>query len=348
MTLETLTSPPLLTFVDVELALGSARSARVLSSPEELELRLARGYRKGWLLLGALAAGCVGLTALALLHPLPLLPLLVPIGAVMILDWRRWVHGKRRDEHPLHSAPAELLGTYTRETVAELVQDASSRFPPGEQPAVFVRESRLANAGANNSWLFDHLPHHNAIFLHSHVLHAFDREELRAIVLHELSHFHRHMEPASRNVGFVLLSRIPLLAGLLSALFSPVWPLHLLLSGLVYLCQSRALRQSTSLSETRELACDAQAAALGGALPAINALLKIAERDQLAGSILSEAEVALSRHSPAEVVGAYQLFRFSWPRSRTSRSPPKTRWSSSGDCWASPDPERSPIRTRSF
>jgi Zn-dependent protease with chaperone function len=262
MTFEGSASPPppdkaLPTLADLEVGLERSRRALLLETPDELERRLARGYRNGWFALAALAGGCLALTVLALLHPSPALVLLIPFGGLVLINWLRWLYRIRRGEHRLQTAPAVLLGKYSREEVAGLVRAASGRFPPGEQPVVFVRESRLGNADSNNSWLFDFWPRHNAIGLNSYLLHALDAEELRAVVLHELAHFHHHITPAGRNMGFVLLSWIPLLAGLFSAVGSPIWPLHLLLCALVHFGRSRALKRSAALSQVLELALSA-------------------------------------------------------------------------------------------
>ena len=270
---------------------------RLRRTPKQLDFRLRALFVLQWIAFFALLGA--SLLVLVLLGPVFALEHPVALAIVVFVAVSRHVWGLygllggeavRFDE-----APAKLRGNVDKEDIESVVECVGRRFGRREVPNVFIAIDEEANALTANSMLFNSIPRYNAVFLNSFLFKALSRDELLAIVAHELAHFHRYMGPLARNawlgvVGSVAacvaifswdpeIVELPLLAALV------VWwvPLPFL-----WLFNKIATRGRHSL----ELACDAVAADVVGAESMINALLKMGDRLE----VLELVERELKRH----------------------------------------------------
>lgn len=169
----------------------------------------------------------------------------------------------------------KLLGRYSAEEIKTTVDSVGKKLGAKESPNLYISIDKSANATTTNSMFFNFLPRFNAIYLNSYLFNALKRNELKAILVHELAHFHRYMDVFTRNTWIA----IPLYTGLMFAVFSLIpylataWytallalliTLYLLFVGIGYLI--------TLTGRDLEYASDAEAAETIGALPIINAL----------------------------------------------------------------------------
>jgi Zn-dependent protease with chaperone function len=89
--------------------------------------------------------------------------------------------------------PDATFGHVSASQLAAMVEDAGREFEGREQPAVYVLRAQAANACAINARYLDILAPFNAVYITTGLLARLDREEVRAVLLHELAHFHRYI-----------------------------------------------------------------------------------------------------------------------------------------------------------
>lgn len=182
----------------------------------------------------------------------------------------------RINSRSLRSLPPGPIGTTTVEALHELVAETVREYPGREQPRVYVMGTDLPNAFAVNSLLVNLMGHHNAIFLTRGLLEQLSPDEIRAVYLHEVAHFHHFMYEDSRTMLVRLLC--------ITYAFAPVallpdtpWIEWAGAAGaavgvLALLAASFGRRTQRNL----EHLCDHFAAEWAGRLAMVNALLRIA------------------------------------------------------------------------
>jgi Zn-dependent protease with chaperone function len=204
---------------------------------------------------------------------------------------------------PLRKTAPELLGDYTAEDIEAIVTEVRRdlKRPKGEVPSVYIVPSPEANAMSLNSYFLNRARRLNAVYLFSFVLRTFNREELKALMGHELGHFYLYQNPLSRAPFFLraaitvlMLAGVELLAGDGGILWSSGWPftflgfcfvltpLHFFLTSLVY-------RPFQRFDPYHEFLADAAGAATAGPMAIINSLLKLGTRMEVVFRAIEEA-----------------------------------------------------------
>ena len=152
------------------------------------------------------------------------------------------------------------------------------------------RRADFMHALAANSMLLNFIPRYNAIFLNSYLVRALTRDQLRAILVHELAHFYRYMGPFGRNAWLAVfgsiaacvavfstdpdMAKIPLLVVLFVLWWAPL--------GFIWIF----LKIASLGQHDLEYACDAVAAEVIGVEPMVNALLRMGDRAELMEMVL--------------------------------------------------------------
>jgi Zn-dependent protease with chaperone function len=268
------------------LASLGRRDARALRrAPTKLDFRLRCTFLFQWLGFAVLLAGSVSILLVlgpgfAVDHPL-----LFPLVIVIAVGRHVWdLFGLLGVEaHPYRDAPEELRGALDPDEIDALYHAVEQRLGSRGAPNLYIAVDNEANAFSVNSMFLGFIPRYRAIFLNSYLCRALSRDELRAVLVHELAHFHRYSGPLGRNawlgvVGSVAacvfcFSLFPFLAETFLLALVVIWaPIPFLI--LYNLIASTGQR-------TLEHACDAIGAEIVGAAPMANALLKLGDRAEI-------------------------------------------------------------------
>ncbi len=260
-------------------------SVELRRTPDQRDLRLRRLFRLQWCGFVLLLAGSVAVLVILVpdfldAHPVAFSVVVAVAVVKHVLELFGLLGG---EAFRYRDAPEDLSGVLEPEELDSLTARVSERLGKSEKPNFYIAIDKEANAFSTNSMLFNSIPRYNAIFLNSYLFHAFSRDELRAVVVHELAHFYRYIGPLGRNawlgvVGSIaacvtLFSWVPELTEPWTAIFVIWWaPLPFLwIFNLVASSGQRDL----------EYACDAIAAEIVGAESMANALLKMGDRAEI-------------------------------------------------------------------
>jgi Zn-dependent protease with chaperone function len=183
----------------------------------------------------------------------------------------------RINSRPLRRVPPGPIGTTTGEALRAMVAEIAREHPGREQPRVYVMDIDVPNALAVNSLLVNLVGHHNAVYLTRGLLEYLSPDEIRAIYLHEIAHFHRFMYEDTRT-------KLPLLLCGTYA-FTPVALLPdtpwIEWSGAAGAVVAVLFLMGASFGQRTErnieYLCDHFAAERSGRLTMVNALLRLAD-----------------------------------------------------------------------
>ncbi|MFT5524994.1 MAG: Zn-dependent protease with chaperone function [Pirellulaceae bacterium] len=278
----------------------------------QLDARLMRIYRRQLLLYYVMVVTAVCVTTYAfwsgwLQDYLLVAVLTYGYGLVAIVaDPLTFVTMKKI---PLKKATDAQLGPrIDRNELQEIVGEAMQTLPADmsfrqgrEVPAIFIVDSKQANAMATNEHFFNSSRSLNAIYIYTALLHLLQRDEVRSIMAHEMGHFYRYINPYQKHrlaahffrgsAAFLMVVGIHQMGlfggwgwigGLLVA--------PMLAAAVVGLCFSAGHHEA-------EFLCDYAAARKFGVLPIVNALLKIAVRNDLY-FVMYEETIEVLRSNP--------------------------------------------------
>ena len=105
---------------------------------------------------------------------------------------------------PLHSLREEKIGMYTRNELDTLVNEVFEHALENEKPSIYLLNLDAANALAVNIYLLNFIKPLNALYITRKCLECLERQELKAILYHEMGHFNGFMYAGSRTVKFSL------------------------------------------------------------------------------------------------------------------------------------------------
>ena len=143
-----------------------------------------------------------------------------------------------------------MLGEYSREEIEQLIQETADKMETKVPKAVFLYPSKLANA-------FVILRGRKLLALYSNILHILNKEELTAVLGHELAHLKYGCYPFPVLFALLLFTKFELFLKVLQA---------------------------------NEYMADYYSAKYNGLLPMVNSLLKVYSRTQFVVDILDHLE----------------------------------------------------------
>ena len=238
----------------------------------------------------------------------------VPTAVVVLLaglySWFRFYDDVLDGIEP-GRAPPGLLGGYSAGELQDLLVETNEPFRRDfggtELPTLYVVESKEGNALTMKALILKFVRRLNAVYLDSHLLSILDREELRAVLAHELAHYHRYMSVFNRHFGLPILFTASafvwgaVLAGNAFARFESVFGvmtiavlaavLHASV-GWIGLMAFWALQRKRE--QEAELLCDYTAARYFGVLPQVNLMLKLASYNEVYQVLNEEVAGVLS------------------------------------------------------
>jgi len=171
--------------------------------------------------------------------------------------------------------PSGAIGSITVDELKTIVSDAEREFAGRGQPSVYILNDDIPNAMAINTLILDLVPASNAIYLSKGLLEHLDKDEIRAVYLHELAHFHGYMYDDTRTSLSIVLC--------LAFAFAPIALLPdnawiewgavaaTVLAVLYFLGSTVGAHTKRDI----EFLCDQFAASRAGHLNMVNALLRI-------------------------------------------------------------------------
>lgn len=215
---------------------------------------------------------------------------------------------------PLRKAGPDLLGNWTAAELKAMLDTVLRKTTRNRliRPSLFVIRSGDPNAFSANSWFLNKDRMKNGIFLFSWLLHALSREELEAVLAHEVAHYTRYQNPLDRApelllplaglawllVGYGMLGGYefvhkPYTLDKLGFLLVP-----LLFVAWLILSRGKNLQQRRNL----EYMADYRAALSCSPLAVINALLKIGSRAEAQERVALEVQLFMEEHPQADLI----------------------------------------------
>ena len=197
---------------------------------------------------------------------------LVAIGQVLVF---------RLFSTPFAQYKKSQLGNYTVSEVRAILNGCIQEHKSHEQPELYIISLGLVNAFAVNIYLLNFLKPFNAIYISEKCFTCLVKEEIEALLLHELGHFNQYIydETKFMNIGNILFMVMPFAFIVLAPgiLLKVVFVVVALLSiiGFYALIRRRQMYDTHVL----EYLSDLYAAERVGSLATINMLLAVAKEN---------------------------------------------------------------------
>jgi Zn-dependent protease with chaperone function len=182
---------------------------------------------------------------------------------------------------PLAAYKGSNLGGHSISGVQTMLDQSIGKHAGKELPTVYVLQLDIVNAFAVNIYLFNSFRAFNAIYISEKCFQCLSKEELEALLLHELGHFNTYSydETKFMNIGNILFMVMPFAFVVLAPgiIVKVVFVIVTLLSiiGLYMLIRSRQMYDTHVL----EYLSDLYAAERVGSLATINMLLTVAQQN---------------------------------------------------------------------
>lgn len=178
---------------------------------------------------------------------------LMLIKTILVHIWLYWLTKRSKCFHliPLKAIKnPKMLGNFSREEIEQLIQETADNIEMKVPKTVFLYPSKLANA-------FVILRGRKLLALYSNILHILNKEELTAVIGHELAHLKYGCYPFPVLFALLLFTKFDLFFKVLQA---------------------------------NEYMADYYSAKYNGLLPMVNSLLKVYSRTQFVVDILDHLE----------------------------------------------------------
>ena len=239
---------------------------------------------------------------------------MVSLTIISSLFWISSLDLILQEKAPLDSlGNEETIGKYSVGEIKTLVSSVFEAYQDKREiPHIYITYDGDTNVLVLNSLLFNRIKSQNAIYISEPLFHIFEKDELKAIISHELGHFYKYTSPVQRMKTFIFF-----LAGLLpvslhaSDPFATIWGFigtWVLIALVLFIIFFGVL--DGPFGKMEEYLCDYYAAQRHGNLSIINALLTLGKRQELEEFITHEivnrvkADNTLSTSQVAEILRA--------------------------------------------
>lgn len=174
----------------------------------------------------------------------------------------------------------ERIGNFTTEEVRAMFKEVLDNTVLKENPTVYINSLNVYNAFAMNT-LFNFYKPINAIYMTRLCFDVLNREEILAILYHEMAHFNKYMymESKTMSLGLLFFLILPFsFTVLVPGVFLKVIFVILMIFLVGYVWKKiRAVHEFEG--HALEYLCDTKAAERVGALPMINALIVLSREN---------------------------------------------------------------------
>lgn len=97
------------------------------------------------------------------------------------------------------------IGKYTVSEIQNIVKSLFKEYGKREIPNIYIYKSKEAELFVNNSLIFNFFRPFNAIYISSVTFHILEKDELKALISHELGHFYQYTMPLDRASSLLQL-----------------------------------------------------------------------------------------------------------------------------------------------
>ena len=207
----------------------------------------------------------------------------------------------------LNDTDSGALGNFSKNELEKLVREVCESFNETEIPKIYVVDSKDAGAWVMNVDILNWVRPWNAIYLTRYFLNCLNRQELKALLAHEMCHFSMHYTITTRYFFIRGLCMAILITTLISypifwwenfvgdgwvfwiglicfsffGITSVVIMIAKIITGLSWIFSARGDSQEV------EALCDLEAARRFGMTPMCNVLLKLGTRQEIFQSVIS-------------------------------------------------------------
>lgn len=173
------------------------------------------------------------------------------------------------------------LGNFDVNEIREIVNEVLDATATHERPEVYIMKVDAVNAMAVNVYLLNFIKMANALYIGDKSFSCLSKEELKALIYHEMGHFNKYMYAESNMLGLNLFYFMILPISFI-IFFHGFWMKSFfvigLLIALLYLFQSVRKSQNND-NHILEYLCDLTAAKKTGKLVTINMLIEVARQN---------------------------------------------------------------------
>jgi Zn-dependent protease with chaperone function len=235
---------------------------------------------------------------------------LISVFIVLTLFWLQvsnYLFLKKADIDSLDDD--DPIGKYSAGEIKALIKEVFQPYKNQEIPNIYVLHSGETRAAVWNSLLFNRIKVLNAIFISKPLFHILEKNELKAIISHELGHFYGYTSPLGRTrlFFFVLMGLLPVYLYENSGA-STIW----YFVGLwVFFYFAKYFLLGLLLfpwGKTVEYLCDYYAAERYGKLNIINALLTQAKRGEFEEIIMEMVVKKIKKDNTLSIAKLMTIF----------------------------------------
>lgn len=111
----------------------------------------------------------------------------------------------------LSEVKQSLIGKFTIEEIRLLVKEVFKVALTNEKPELYIMDIKMVNAFAINIYLLNFIKPANAVYITNKSFDCLTREEIKAMLLHEMGHFNKYLydENKTLNIGLYLFLIMP-------------------------------------------------------------------------------------------------------------------------------------------
>lgn len=173
------------------------------------------------------------------------------------------------------------VGDFEVSEIRQIVSEVFDKTGAQEIPEVYIIKFDAVNALAVNVYLFNFIKMANALYVGDKSFSCLNREELKALLYHEMGHFNKYMYAESKMLGLNLFYFLILPFSFIT-LVNGYWmkAIFALVLAVTLIALFQHVRKSNQYeSHILEYLCDLEAARHVGKLATINMLIEVARQN---------------------------------------------------------------------
>lgn len=99
----------------------------------------------------------------------------------------------RSNSFPLYNTDKTKIGNYTIEEINEIINETLQEFNKKEHPNIYILQLRKLNALSIDTYLLNFIRPFNAVYISEPLFQLLNKQELKALLLHEFGHFYKYI-----------------------------------------------------------------------------------------------------------------------------------------------------------
>jgi Zn-dependent protease with chaperone function len=181
----------------------------------------------------------------------------------------------------LSESKESIIGKFTIEEIRLLVDEVFKVSLTNEKPGLYILNLEVVNASAINIYLLNFIKPANAVYITKKSFNCLTREEIKAMLLHEMGHFNKYMYDESKilNIGLYLFFIMPFAFTILISGFLLKVGFIIVAIVTIVLISEKVRNSKNYDKHVLEYLCDLYAAEKEGLLTTINMLITLAKEN---------------------------------------------------------------------